>query len=310
MISIYKLGRLTAIVIITMTLSLLTQSCFTGIEHTGHINLSKKDLDISRKISEEEAFMQDISGVSLQHWQKGREFYVTDERASLAFNNPAEKLEGKVLYYAGNSAKLTPAGTERIYLTFTDDKGNEFSYNTLKDNPDDVISSDLKMLIDMQLVKQLTEKLRGKKLWTRTTAWIDKDGMPLKGRKFEQVEITNVLPGTETAPFNIEIKDKQGNTAYIRMTQNEGNLATRPFHSIFALGNPRKDYPGITDETWENICAGQVATGMNKQECKLALGSPTDADSFRDYTKTIDIWTYSNGIFLRFEDDILVSFKK
>ena len=49
---------------------------------------------------------------------------------------------------------------------------------------------------------------------------------------------------------------------------------------------------------------------MTKQECRLALGAPAQAESGRDFSKTIDIWTYANGIYLRFEDGILVDFRK
>ena len=65
------LKLVSAIVLVALT-SLVLQSCFTGIEHTGHITLSKRDKEISHKISNEEAFMLDITGEDATHLNPGR----------------------------------------------------------------------------------------------------------------------------------------------------------------------------------------------------------------------------------------------
>jgi len=288
----------------------ILQSCFTGIEHTGHINLSKKDKEIEKRISREEAFMADIKGENVTAWQPSREFKAVGDRASLAFDNTPPGMSGRTLQFASYTSTITPAGTKRVCLVFTDSASNTFRYTTGKQQPEAVKSTELPMLIDMQLVKQLRDKLVGRKLWTRTSEYISPAGEPVRGKKFEPVTVVDVTPGTEPLPYYIIFESDGGSRGGLLMSNSDGTLSTRPFHSLFSLSDPRLEYSGISDEVWQHIQAGNVACGMTKQECKLAVGAPDDTDSWHDYSKTIDVWTYANGIYLRFEEGLLVSFRK
>ncbi|MDE6400707.1 MAG: hypothetical protein K2L68_07600, partial [Muribaculaceae bacterium] len=66
----------------------------------------------------------------------------------------------------------------------------------------------------------------------------------------------------------------------------------------------------IEDDVWQLICSSKVRTGMTKDECRLALGNPKEVDSGHDYTQTLDLWHYSDGAVLWFEDGILTRFRK
>lgn len=296
--------------VVVMLSGLMFQSCFTGIEHTGHISLSKKDREITHRISKEEAFMADIHGAPLSRWARGREFNVDATKVAMVFDQVPDTLQGNTLKYEAFELIPTPGGTQRVNLLFRDPAGNICRYNSTKSDTAKIISTELPFLIDETLIQELASKLRGRTLWTRTPEWKTSDGKQVAGRKFEAVKVLDVLSGTENLPFLIKFVDEKGDTAYISMTQNQGTLASRPFHSLFAIDNPRKNFANISDENWENIRNGRVSLGMTKTECRLALGSPDDTDTGRDYSKTIDIWTYANGIFLRFEDGLLVTFRK
>lgn len=302
-----KLVGAAALVALT---SLVFQGCFTGIEHTGQITLSKKDRAISHKISKEEEFMLDIKGEAAAQWQQGREFLVVGDRAVLVFENPLNDPTGKLLMYHGHSERLTPAGSTRIILHFVDSAGTDYRYVTNKENIQSVISSELPMLIDMAQVNSLRDKLAGKHLWIKTDKWLKSTGEIQYGCKYDAVTITDVCGGIENLPFLIYFTDSSGQQSCIRMSQSEGALASRPFHTLFSLEDPRLSYPSVSDEIWNKIKHGQVAEGMTKQECRLALGNPDNIDTGRDYSRVIESWTYANGIFLRFEDGILVYFRK
>ena len=94
----------------------------------------------------------------------------------------------------------TPAGTQRVILIFTDSVGRTFKYQSTKQVPGDISSTELPMLIDIDLVRQLNDKLTGRQLWTKTSDWLTPAGEPATGRKFEAVTITGVVGGSENLP--------------------------------------------------------------------------------------------------------------
>lgn len=83
-------------------------------------------------------------------------------------------------------------------------------------------------------------------------------------------------------------------------------VESRSFRNLFTLSDPKEKYPSILPEIWDAICDGHVRNGMTKDECRLAIGNPADSQSGHDWNSTIDIWSYPDGTFLRFQDGILV----
>lgn len=282
------------------------QSCFTGIEHTGHIKLSKEDRQTAQRISQDEAFMSEIHGVTADLWKPSRMFVPVGERSSWVFDNPKENPAGKHLAFVKAEEFVTPGGTSRILLVFNDSVGNVYRYPSTRTKLSSICSTELPMLLDYTLVSQLDSLMRGRELWIKTSDWLTPDKNSKTGRKFDKVKITRVLSGTENLPYLVEFTSSDGSTALVRMSQTTGTLATRPFHTIFSLQNPRDRYPGISDEVWTLIQQGKVSMGMTKQECSLALGPAHNVETYHDYSKLIDIWTFDNGLMLRFEDGILV----
>ena len=94
------------------------------------------------------------------------------------------------------------------------------------------------------------------------------------------------------------------------MTIGRSIQATRNFETIFSLKDPRNSYPKISDSNWQLITNNSVTPGMNKDECRLALGIPTHIDRLPTYSGVVEYWGYDAGNILIFEDGLLKEHKK
>lgn len=291
----------------------LLVSCFTGIESTKKISLSREDKKLAEK-SPEEKFMDRVQPQDLQSWQQGKRFIVSDDKALLVIK-PREGLlpvapdsvKGKILEFDGVESNINAAGDLTVSLVFTDgifiyhyDTGKEF-----QDAMANFKSDQIPMLIDEDMVNDARNLLIGKTLWSKSPLWYDNDGNRIPGKKFVEVEIVNVEPGNLVFPLIVEISD-QGAAAFLYMNFGSADNESRAFSNLFSLSDIKKHYPAIDNETWEFISVGKVKEGMTKEECRLSLGNPSDSNSGHDYSQTIDIWTYDNGTVLWFEDGRLV----
>ncbi len=76
------------------------------------------------------------------------------------------------------------------------------------------------------------------------------------------------------------------------------------------MTDPRLNYPQISDNVWNDIVNSRLSKGMTKTEATLALGTPRNIDRGYNHTATYERWTYPDGVFLIFEDGLLVRFNK
>lgn len=289
-------------------------SCFTGIEGTKKINLSREDRKNSNP-SPEERFMAQVESSPLKDWEPGKRFIVTDDKALLVFVPQAgmfpsypQSIKGENLEFQGVQSRMNVAGKINVALQFSDGT-YLYVYDTGKDFDsamEEVKSDRLPMLIDEDMVAKARSLLTGNKFWSRTNLWYDSLDNRISGRKYVDVTITEVLPGNMVFPLHLKIKAEDGSEAFLWMNMGNDSNDSRSFHNLFSLSDIRKHYPAIEPETWEYISRGDVKIGMTKDECKLALGNPVDLNSGHDYSQTIDIWTYENGRVLWFEDGRLV----
>lgn len=293
-------------------------SCFTGIESTKKINLSREDKKLSTPTAEER-FISQMEATPLQSWETGRSFLVSDDKALLVIV-PQEgiipvapdSIKGKLLEFAGVESKINAAGVLTVSVLFSDglvlyayDTGKEFD-----DAMTGVRSDQIPMLIDLDLVAQARGLLAGKKLWSRTNLWYDKEGNRINGRRFVEVTIKDVMPGDMVFPLKVEILTDDNQTAYLFMNYGTAENESRSFGSLFSLSDIKKNYPNIDQETWAYISSGRVKEGMTKEEVRLSLGNPTNATSGHDYSQTLDIWNYDNGKALWFEDGRLTRIRQ
>ena len=293
-------------------------ACFTGIEGTKKITLSKDDRKAIQP-SDEDLFFQPVAGVPVAKWEIGRPFIATDNKALMIFDQQglpldqdAIKLEGKTLNFSGVESRPAADGSRTLVILFSDGN-NIFRYNTGKNvdtAPDDIRSDQIPMLIDRAMIESARKLLEGKQLWTRSPLWYDADGNRIPGRKFTPVTIEAVEPGNLVFPVKLRFKTDDGDRAWAFMNFGNSASESRAFANLFYLSDFRKNFPAITDEVWNLICEGKIATGMTKLECKLSLGNPSEVDAGHDYSQTLDLWHYPDGAVLWFEDGILTRFRK
>lgn len=101
--------------------------------------------------------------------------------------------------------------------------------------------------------------------------------------------VTLVLVGTDKEVYLADVDLK-----YDIFIRNENYI-----DDTFGMGDLRKQYPDIADETWPLLSKGEVRTGMSKEECKLALGSPIQRVA--DTRSRYETWFYQ-GKTIDFED--------
>lgn len=293
-------------------------SCFTGVESTKKITLSKEDKKAIMP-SEEDLFFQPVAGTPVTQWEIGRPFIAADNKALMIFEQQGLPLDmdevglgGKKLTFAGADQRIAPDGSHSLVLLFRDGD-NLYRYNTEKNvnvAAEEVHSDQVPMLIDCAMIDSARKLLNGKRLWTRSPLWYDSVGNRIPGRKFVPVTINSVESGNLVFPVKLGFKTDDGEQAWAFM--NFGNSATesRAFANLFYLNDYRKNFPAISDEVWNLICEGKIATGMSKLECKLSLGNPSEVDAGHDYSQTLDLWHYPDGAILWFEDGVLTRFRR
>lgn len=303
-----------------------TSSCSTGIEHTKTIKMSKTEQKILLP-SPEELFIDSIQPLSLRDWKSNKLFLISDNRALLVYDIydntgrrvSLDSLANFLIAFDHIEQSDAPSGQKTSSIVFnmlTPDhlsSGNHIVYNTNKpiELAENMIWCDFPMLIDLSMVEDYRNKLKGRQFWIKTSLWYDIDGIPLKGAKFVPVTINDIQIGNSIFPLSVLFHD--GNriaSIPMNMAGRESGFESRTFQSLFSLSNPKNQYPDISPDVWQLICRGNVKQGMTKTECKLALGAPQEVDSGHDWNNLIDFWRYSDGTFLRFQDGLLIDYRK
>ncbi len=310
--------RILDIIAVTAVMPLLC-SCFTGIENTGKIKVTKADRRLLTPSPEEE-LLSAVRPAPLAGWKPGKEFAVIDSRADIILRKlPADNgsesagvRPGAVLFYEGATSVMMPDGREYARLVFGDSRGNHYGYDSGKlmdASPDEVLSDRLPMMVDMDMANAVDSILRGKTLWSRSHLIYDRAETRLDTLKFIPFQVDSVSPGSGYFPLRLWSHDSKGLPRFFFLDFNSSSAESRPLNRIFFLTDPHRRYPHISDEVWALIQARKVRQGMTKEECRLSLGAPSDADSGRDYNSTLDLWQYPDGSYLRFVDGLLDSYR-
>lgn len=300
---------------------MLANSCSTGIERTKTVTLSRADKKFLQK-SPEESFIDSIIVTPLSSWQIGKQFVVTDNKASLLYDLydaggrliHGDSLKGCNVSFMGVNKESDPAGGDVYHAVFSiDESGRKMTYRSRKDFDDlnKAIWSDFPFLIDKDILNQLNNLLRNRKLWIKTSLWNDSQGSQINGAKFIPVTVTDIEPGNGVFPMRVVFTDGKI-IAYVPMNMKGGNALyeSRTFPTLFSLADPKLAYPNITPEIWTLICEGNVTQGMTKEECKLSMGNPKDVESGHDWNSLMDYWKYDNGAYLMFQDGRLINYRK
>ncbi len=292
------------------------QACFTGIEGTKKITISKEDRKLLEP-TEEEKYLQDISGLQISKWAKGKQFVIADNRAAQILKpidsaRPVSDIISDTIQYSHINTYKGYDGKLQYYIIFK--HGDDlYRYDTSLSgfaNIDDLTSDRLPMLIDLDLANEVKNKIVGRHFYLLSSNWLDSTGNRYPGCKYVEAIIKDVTPANTVNPLLVKFYVPSENlTGYYPMNYNHEQRGARTFASLFSFKDPKKNYSNITDDNWHLICHGKVNVGMTKNECRLALGSPDDSTATRDYSSTIDIWRYADGTVLFFKDGLLTETK-
>ena len=308
-------------------LGTMLSSCFTGIEGTKTIQLSKGDLKRLRS-TPEDTLMSSIRPRRIADLQRGDSLRITDDRISLfadVFSPQGDTiLSGRTIAFYGLDSRLTPANAMERLLIFTDgDWSMAYPLGVDPVSADSLPVSRLPMLLDMDMVRQARHVLKGLKVWSRTSLGYDSDGVRRKMPKFAPYYITDVSPSDGVFPLLLKLTPDRPPLATVAGSDSTslpdrfaylnfgyGRGESRNFSSQFFLSDPRLRHSDVSDANWTAIMAERVAKGMTKEECRLAIGNPQDVEAGHDYSRLLDVWIYPDGTFLRFVDGLLFDFRQ
>lgn len=312
-----------------LLLTLILSGCFTGIESTKKIEITGQDRRLLEP-SPEEQLLSQVGASPLSEWKKGKAFVVADTRAGMVLSSDVDTdslSAGELLLFNGISPILMPDGREYALLQWDTPSGKRFRYNTgkvLQEAASGITSDRIPFLVDAGMIAEVDSILRNRPIWNRSSMAYRPDGDRISILKFSRLEIDSVTVGQShfplkawtTLPASSVLSRGNLGTAsdslpvYFYLDFNSSLAESRPLSRLFSLSDPRLSYPAITEPVWEAIRHGKVLRGMTKDECRLSLGNPSDANSGHDYNSTIDIWQYPDGTFLRFIDGLLDSYRK
>lgn len=302
--------------IVLVSLVILLTGCFTGIESTPKI--TAKELKKQNIVDSPERHVLDgIEGDAPAKWQPGKRFYIADDRAARAAwrvepLSASVGLNGK--FVALRSIDTVPTLTDRDEVQLTLTVENDTTLLVLRTGLtpaqwEKAETFTLPHIIDMDVVDNAAKKLVGNTYYVLVGRRIGHNGNDTVGTRYQPVTITSVLPSTESAPLKAVFTDSQGHTASVVMTYGDSPTARRNFETIFALTDPRLKYKNITQENWDRIIHGKVALGMTPEECRLALGSPDNYTRIPTTAGMVERWTFTNGVYLVFEEGLLSAFR-
>lgn len=290
------------------------QSCFTGIESTPRISDSEVRRETPRT-RPESSFLKNIRPERLDEWKPGKQWYVIDAKIRMVLGPSGTDIavtSGDTVTYEGIRQITTVTGEPVAEILLRLPSGRQAVYRTSQSEARlrEAQQVDIPFAVELSVVDAVRSKLKGNKYYIITSSWYDTDMQSFTGRRFVPVTVDEVSPGNSYYPILLSLTDEKGKPFRLYMTSDSESRMPRRFDSLFSLTDPRREYPAILDSTWQNIIAGRVAEGMTRDECRLAIGSPSSVDRRTGYSYIMEVWTYENGVYLMFEDGLLKSFRQ
>lgn len=317
-------GRKILIVIIAAIVTLGAGGCFTGVESTPRITDSEVKKEKASGVTPEQQFLSHIKPLPPCEWTNGKAFKVTDSRISRIFSLSPEAiagLPGNNIYFRNMSPTRSMTGDDATEIVFSDANGIEYTYNIsglTSEKLDTLKSLEIPFTVDLDIVRQISESLVGKCFFVKTSAWYNPiDMSKVNGLRHIEIKVDSVLPGDSYFPATVcfsvtdpDLAARVGNNKYaVYMSVGDSRAATRNFETLFSFSNPRKEHPEITNDIWNLIISSKVKYGMTREECRLALGTAPDVLRTPSYGGMREVWSYSDGVFLIFEDGLLTRFR-
>lgn len=302
--------------------------CFTGVESTPRINESDVRRQQAGGVTPEQMFLSDLRPVPPRQWTGARRWLVAGERIPLIFSPKSDNpdgLPGHTISFGGISPANSLTGNDAGEIMFIADDGRRFYYRVPGLTPskiDTLGHLDVPFTVDLDMVARIDSAMRGQKYFIRTPAWYRASSRDLtSGLRHIEVRVDSVGPGNENfiAAVYFSVVDPRGLTGnpkadgeeyMVYMSIGAGPAATRNFDTLFSFGDPRRAYPEIQDDVWQLIIRSRVRSGMSRDEVRLALGAPESVERVPTYGGMVERWSYSDGVYLIFEDGFVTSFRQ
>lgn len=301
--------------ILAMTLlAIALNSCFTGVESTPRITAK----DIKKRnvtVSPESRLLADILPLRPSAWAPGMKFYPLDQRVTMIFEQNADSTPDIPLHKPLTLTDIGPrasiTGHNITILTFATDDGRVLKYNTgiEHDRLNSLDDLNIPFTVQAALIDSIGSRLTGRHLFVLPARRFSASGTDTTALRYAPVTITGITPGDANYPVRVSFSDADGTQFSLMMTIGNSAASTRNFDKLFSFDDPRQSYPMITDEVWQLIKESRIRTGMSPQECRLALGAPSDIYNTPSTAGIIERWSYDNGIYLIFEDGALVRYR-
>lgn len=304
----------TASLLLLLLVAFGLQSCFTGVESTPKITY-KEVRHNQAGTTAEQRMAAEMVAQPLSQWQAGKQFRVSSDRIALAFvpasiarHAPAE---GDTLTYVGSRGVTAVDGSRIVELLFTTPHsvGDTAAYrtNATAEQLAERRLMEIPFAVDLDLVQLIASRTLGQRYWLRTPLRYDRWGQSQQGRKFVEVEILDVEALNDIYPARLHFRETaSGADGYLYMSTADARGASpRGFDTLFALADPRKVYPMVTDLNWQAIVLSQPRIGMTRDEALLALGSPKTIDRAHNQSSAYERWGYADGTSLILEDGIV-----
>lgn len=314
-----RLGRVGCIVMALSYVSVISNSCGTGIEVTEHVT----DKDVKRAIEQVDSRQTTVTleayQDSLAAWKRGKRFWVADDQVRQLLQYTGFDLDS--LHLAGHVLEFDDWVTSgafdddlrKVDICFVDRlTGQRLVYRYGKQIADSHPGYSLPMLIDLDMVDHVARQIQGRDYYIRTSIWYDRESERMKnGRRYIQVKIDSVLPGNAVMPLRVLFTTVDTHErAMVWMSDNASTMHGRDFDALFVASDPHQSYPEITDSNWQKITCGLVAEGMTKVECALALGNPKRINEMPNQGGMREYWYYDGGAYLYFVDGLLSQFRR
>lgn len=186
------------------------------------------------------------------------------------------------------------AGTREcpVKLVFQDKEGNSYYRNVMFSRTNsglleaDVAGPNLEKYFPnafsftdkaVKTNEDIRTKYKGRAVYPKhTVEAIRESGGRQSLLRFTPLVVKDLIVNSGSTMATLKLADKNGdnfrvevNLKYDVFIRNENYI-----DDMFGYGDLRKQYPTIDEETWSLLGNGEVRTGMTKDECFLALGSP------------------------------------
>ncbi len=298
-----------------------TSACFTGVESTPRIGMSDMRKQQAATVTDEQKFLAGLAPLPPKEWRRGHRLRVADGKIGLAMtaqSASADNLAGRDLFFESYGPAVSLTGTDATEFVFVADSlGGKDRYYYRVAVPvaeiDTLSAMKVPFTVDMELVAKADSMMRGHTYYVRTPLWYTPYAPyeSVHGLRHIAVNIDSVVAGDANYPLSV-IFSQPGhpqNRAMVYMTVGKSKASTRNFDVLFSFRDPRQVYPTIKDDVWSLIVRSRVKEGMTREECRLALGSPTTVQRIPTYGGMREVWQYSDGVFLHFDDGLLARYR-